>query len=405
MKPRAGHLMPAGLVLALLAAQAAGILAGQAFLPQHGHTPLAQRLLSWDGRFYFAIMQQGYAWVPAAAHTAQSIAFFPMQPLLEYAGAVFSGRASPLPPLLISLACGAASIFAFHALAREALNPRAASFATALFAFWPASSFFIMGYPTGLISLCVIGALGAHLRGQYWRSALWCGLGSAAAPTVVFVAAALYLERGVALLRQGATARRVAHLVAWALLCVSGLIGFMLYQQWRFHDALAFIHAQAAWGTAPAFAARLYRLADWHWYIQQANAGRHEIAQGLAAWRAGEKTPGMTAIEAGVQRWINSFSMIVAVLGLAIASAVLWRRAFIIALAGWFVFVGYVWFIFSTDQNMLCVPRLLYPAIAIFLGFGWLAGRAPTLGRAVLALSLFATGLEAAFAAGGYWVV
>ena len=405
MKLRAGYLVPAALALTLLCAQAIGILAGQAFLPQHGHGPLAQRLLSWDGRYYFGIMQQGYAWAPAAAHTAQNIAFFPMQALLEYVSRLFWEPNNPLPPLLISLACGAASIFAFHALAREMLNPRATVFATALFAFWPASSFFIMGYPTGLISLCIIGALGSHVRRQYWRSALWCGLGSAAAPTMVFVAAALCLERGLALLRQGITLRRALHFTAWALLCVSGLIAFMLYQQWRFHDALAFIHAQAAWGTAPALAARLHRLADWRWYTQQASAGRHEIAQGLALWWNGQELPGMTALEAGLQRWINSLSMIMVVTGLAAASVELRRRAFILPLAGWFVLAGYTWFIFTTNQNMLCVPRLLYPAIALFLGFGLLGGRVPALGYAVLALSLFATGLEAAFVSTGYWVV
>ncbi|MBU6419331.1 MAG: hypothetical protein KGQ79_06335 [Proteobacteria bacterium] len=405
MKPRAGYLVPAGLVLALLSAQVIGILAGQALLPQHSHGPLAQRLLCWDARYYFSIMQQGYVWVPADARHTQNIAFFPAQALLNWVGALFAGRTSPLPPLFFSFIFGAASIFAFHALARGLLPPRAAVFATALFAFWPATSFFIMGYPTGLISLCVISALGAHLRRQYWRSALWCGLGSAAAPTVVFVVAALCLVRGVALLRQGVTLQQALNLAAWALLCVSGLLAFMLYQQWRFHDALAFIHAQVAWGTAPPFIQRLRRLLNWHWYAQQAHTGWQQIAQGLALWWHGQALPGMTAIEFGIQRWINSLSMIVAVTGLAAASAWLWRRAFIVPLAGWFVLAGYAWFIFSTNQNMIDVPRLLYPGIALFLGLGWLAGRLPFFGYAMLGLSLLATGLEAAFAAGGYWVV
>ncbi len=350
-------------------------------------------------------MQQGYGWIPADARHAQNIAFFPAQALLNWVGALFAGRTSPLPPLFFSFLFGAASIFAFHALACGLLPPRAAVFATALFAFWPATSFFIMGYPTGLISLCIISALGAHVRRQYWRSALWCGLGTAAAPTVVFMAAALYLERGVALLRQGITLQRALNLAAWALLCVSGLLAFMLYQQWRFHDPLAFSQAQVAWGTAPPFARRLHRLVDWRWYTQQANIGRHEIALGLALWQNGQALPGMTAIEFGTQRWINSLSLIAAFIGLATASVWLWRRAFIVPLAGWFVLAGYAWFIFSTDQNMLDVPRLLYPATALFLGLGGLAARLPFFGYALLGFSLLAAGLEAAFAAGGYWVV
>ena len=398
--------LPTGLVLLLLAVQAIGILAGHALLPSASHAPLTERLLSWDGRNYFGIMQDGYGWNPATPQDSQNIAFFPLQPLLDKAGALLAGRANPLPPLLLSFGFGAASIFAFHNLAQALLKPREAAYASALFALWPGTAFFIMGYPTGLISLCVIGALGAHLRGHYWRSALWCGLGSAAAPTMMFVAAALYLARGLNFLRRGITPRGALQLAAWALLCASGLLGFMLYQQWRFHDALAFDKAQLAWGVAPPFGQRLHRLADWHWYIQQADAGRHEFRQGLALWRNGQRLPGMTAIEAGVQRWINSLSMILAVLGLLCASFGLRRRAAVVAVAGWCVLAGYVWFIFTTNQNMLCVPRLLYPAIALFLGFGLLAGRLPAFaGATVLAFSLLAAGLEAAFASCGYWVV
>ncbi|MDE2240286.1 MAG: hypothetical protein KGJ73_10240, partial [Rhodospirillales bacterium] len=339
----------------LLAAQAAGILAGQAFLPQNSHGPLAERLLSWDGRYYFGIAQQGYDWVPANLHETQNIAFFPAQALLDRLGALFATPNNPIPALLMSLGFGAASVFAFYNLARRVLAAREAGIATALFAFWPASSFFLMGYPTGLISLCVIGALGAHLSGRHWRSALWCGLGSAAAPTVIFVVAALYLLRFIALLRQGVTLRRILVLAAWALLCVSGLLAFMLYQQFRFHDALAFNAAQSAWGTAPAFGQRLYRLVDWHWYIQQADAGWHEMAHGLALLHQGRRLPGMTAIEFGIQRWINSLAMAVAVLGL-LASLALRRRAVILPLSGFCVLAGYAWFILSTNQNMLCVP-------------------------------------------------
>ncbi|GAN80293.1 hypothetical protein SAMN02746095_01640 [Acidocella aminolytica 101 = DSM 11237] len=340
-------------------------------------------------------MRRGYEWAPANLKQTQNIAFFPAQALLNWLGSLFTKPNNPLPALLMSLSFGAASIFAFHALASRVLATRDAGFAAALFAFWPASSFFIMGYPTGLISLCIIGALGAHVRGQYWRSALWCGLGSAAAPTVMFVVAASYLDRGITLLRQGITARRSLHLALWVLLCASGLLSFMIYQRIRFHDALAFNAAQSAWGKAPGLSQRLHRFEDWHWYIQQAQSERQEIAHGLALWRQDHLLPGMTGIEAGVQRWVSSLSMTLVTVGLAAASFGLWRRAAILPFAGWCVFVGYMWFIFTTSQHLLCVPRLLSPAIALFLGFGLLAGRLPGIvGSAMLLLALLTSALE-----------
>lgn len=65
-----------------------------------------------------------------------------------------------------------------------------------------------------------------------------------------------------------------------------------------------------------------------------------------------------------------------------------------------------LWAICGSFLHLLCVPRLLSPAIGLFLGFGLLAGRLPEIvGSAMLLLALLISALEAAFVAGGYWVV
>lgn len=406
--------LPISVSALLLVLQAAGIVIGRAILvvrPSAQKPGIAEHLLSWDGRHYYEIMLHGYAWNPVQGlvlHHYQTIAFFPLQSIMDWIVALPTGKAAPTAILLLSLGFGIASIFAFDRLARTCLRPDAARWATALFGLWPASAFYVMGYPTGLISLCILAALANHLEGRFWRSALWCGIGSAAAPTLVFVVLALGIDRAWRWLRTGAPLGQVPSLIGWGLLCVSGLLGFMLFQAIRFHDPLAFTEAQVAWGAAPPMLERLDRLWDWHWYIQQSEAGTAEIRSGLARlYRVGGNAAASTsAIEDGIQRWINTIALMVTMVGLVIASIALRGRAFLIALAGWTVLAGYVWFIFTTNQNMLSVPRLVFPGIALFFGLGWGAARL-RYGAGFVLLFLFglASMAEVAFAAAGYWVV
>jgi hypothetical protein len=414
-RPSVPRSVPLALTLLLLAIIATGILTGYYLLPTGPslmHGGIASRLLTWDGRHYYHIMRFGYTWNPVIGERLgqyQQIAFFPLQPLLDGAMARVTGSQAPALMLLLSLSFGIASIFAFESLAASLLTPSAARWASLFYVIWPACSFFVMGYPTGLISLCIIAALADYTRGRIWRAALWCGIGTAAAPTVVFVVFALCLHRAWLWLRNDRRFAALPAMFAWGCLCVAGLLGFMLYQEIRFHDPLAFNRAQAAWGTAPPFARRLARLFRPGWYGQQMHAGLAEIGHGLKLWPDGVK-PALAKIEFGVQRLINSLTGAVALLGIVAATIALRRSTPAIVIAAWTVLAGYLWFIVSTDQNMLAVPRLLAPAIAIFLGLGWLAGRSP--GRVA---SLFGAGLaiiltivsiaEVAFAVSGYWVV
>jgi len=393
----------------------AGILIGVTLLP-HGnslmHGGIASRLLTWDGRRYYHIMRFGYTWDPVLGTQPghfQQIAFFPLQPLLEGAVARITGSDAPILMILLSLGFGIASIFAFAHLAALLFEPRAARWATLLYVLWPACSFFVMGYPTGLIALCIVMALAASLQDRVWRAALWCGIGTAAAPTVVFVVFALGLHRAWQWLHRRDRIAALPGLIAWGVLCIAGLLGFMLYQELRFHDPLAFNRAQSAWGTAPPFFRRLARLFRPDWYTAQGVAGLAEIRQGLGLWSHGVQ-PALVAIQFGVQRLINSFSFVLALIGIIAATIALHRRAPVVVLAAWSVLAGYLWFIVATDQNMLAVPRLLAPAIGIFLGLGWLAGGGtgrigPALGG-VLAVGLTLLSIaEIAFAVSGYWVV
>jgi len=409
-KYRQGRLIAPRLIVSLLVIQAAGVAIGRFMLPLDKSTPplgVMAQLLSWDGCWYNAIASSGYSWNPiASASQMQSIAFFPVQPLIDRA-AIALGGSGALPLIVISsLLLGLASIVVFERLAREVISPHAIPTAVACYALWPASSFYLMGYPTGLISLCIIAALADHINGRVWRSAGWLGLGTAVAPTVVFVGMALGLAHALRWLQSGGRLTGLPRLVLWGLLALFGLLGFMFYQFLAFHDPFAFIEAQAAWGTAPSILDRALNLISLRHYFQQPYAGVKDIARGGTLLHGDQVRAGAALIAMGIQRLISFLAFLFVVTGLIGATFTLRGRARVIVAAGYIVFIGYLWSIFTTGQNLLDVPRLLFPAIAVFLGLGALIVQLPMAARLSLIGGLgLLSFVEAAFASVGFWVV
>lgn len=387
-----------------------GIMIGRFMLPAANAKPLRgvfSQLLSWDGSWYYAIASAGYSWVPTLSHSKyQSVAFFPLQAVIDKIAIFLIGQSSaPAAIILVSFSFGIVSILFFERFARKIVG-EAATIATILYAFWPASSFYLMGYPTGIISLCIIGALNAHFESRKWTSALWLGIGSAAAPTVIFVVAPLGLYHLFRWLRNGTKAKDLVILVAWGLLSLSGILLYIVYQTIVFHDPFAFVQAQAAWGKTPSFLGHIKNILYPRRYLQQPNAGLQQIAKGYSLVNSRHLQAGAVQLEFGIQRLINFLIFITAFIGLIWAALEFRGQRSAVTWAGWAVFLGYLWFIVATNQNMLDTPRLLFPAIALFLGLGIVVHRFPPLARTLVIMAFAATSCaEIAFAAAGFWVV
>jgi hypothetical protein len=199
--------------------------------------------------------------------------------------------------------------------------------------------------------------------------------------------------------------RQIPKLALWALVAMAGLLGFILYQGIVFHDPLAFVHAQAGWGKAPPSLDRLRRIADYGRYLTQPRAGIKDIQKGLTIL-ARDPAKAMIQIERGLQWLVNLSMLILTVISLLYASFIVRGRGFVVVLAAWAVFVGYEWFIFSTDEAMMSTPRLLAPGIAIFIGLGLMASRVPVWLWCVVPLCLaLISFVEIGFVAAGYWVI
>ncbi len=415
---RMGWKLPALAAAIMLALWLTGIIAGHLLLPNgQYYLPLGKfhydatwlgQMLSWDGIWYLDVARHGYEWHPSWGTLPgryQSIDFYPLYPAIERVILFIAHSHADAVILLPGIVFGVASVFAFHRLALSLLTPVAAARATALYAVWPATVYFAMGYPTGLINLCAIASLGAYAERRFWRAAFWAGLGTAAAPTIVFLAAGLCLDQGIGWLRGSRAVRDIPRLIGFGLLSVSGLLVFIAYQVISFHDPFASIKAQDAWGAPPPFAMRLARFIDPRWYFTPISQAAHDVRRIFSLWRSGGRGAAWlwSHFNEAEQSLLNGISLLAGCLGLL--SAFRFVKPLALPLAGLIGMIGYLWFIATTDQNITAAPRLIFPALMIFAGLGILAMRSRTVFTGLFCIFSILTICNAAFAAKGYFLV
>lgn len=165
----------------------------------------------YDGGWYTMIAEHGYGYVPG--HQS-NVAFFPGYPLtMRAVGAVLDNI--PLAGIVVTMACGATGLVAFHRWCRDRLTPAAALTAVACLALYP-YAYYLYGavYGDALFLLCALGAFLAFERDHL----LLAGLAGAAATAtrLVGVAVVVGLVVGVLERRRVVTgaAGEAPHLVA-----------------------------------------------------------------------------------------------------------------------------------------------------------------------------------------------
>ncbi len=325
----------------------------------------AGHLLRWDGLWYRDIAMHGYHWQSHERTALQNVAFFPLYPMIEAGLMRMVGPNIWLTSIMPGALFGLWSIAAFARLAETIWGDRQSALQAAmLYALWPASSFYFNGYPTGLINLCAIAAIQAMLNQHKLRSAFWCGLGAAAAPTMVFFAAGLCLTRAYQWWRDGCRLAELARLILFCVLIVCGLLLLMAFFGWRFGDPLLFVVAQNAWGVNASFIDRFILLADPVWYFYpfvQTFALWHQTSLHtlLTSWRL------RTIIVKLIQKDVDVIA-IAAIIAALIAS---WRTAIPLSLrlTALTCLIGYLWYFVAIYTPFFNGVRLLFPVLLLFL--------------------------------------
>jgi hypothetical protein len=209
---------------------------------------ITNMLARWDTAFYYSIATNGYAWDPAMFRH-ENVVFFPLYPLLMRWGGWLLGGHPLAAGLVISLASFTAAMMLLHRLAALELGEDQAWPALLLISSFPYALYFSAVYTESLFLFLSVGAFYAMRRGYYGGAA---ALGLAAGltrPNGFWLTLPLVLLAQASAPDTGIDTRRSR---LFALLAAFGpLAGVALYSAflgWRFHDALAWLHGQAAWG-------------------------------------------------------------------------------------------------------------------------------------------------------------
>ena len=206
-------------------------------------------MIRWDAGWYGRIASDGY-W--AFSTTEQSpVAFFPLYPLAIHAVALV-GLNKWAAASLVSLVAALAGLFLFSRWAKV-VRPEAAATALLLLMLYPLAEYLYgVVYSDALFLLCAVAAFLCLEKGWPWWAAACGVLATACRPVAPAIVLGL-LARSIELRRQAG--QRVRFIDLLPGLSGLGLASYMAFLQWKFGDALAFVHVQAApgWDQPPGW--------------------------------------------------------------------------------------------------------------------------------------------------------
>ncbi len=216
--PRTALLVYAGIRVATVALVAVANL--------FTHNSLLYDLDIWDGAWFLQAVRHGYpAHLPMVhGHVAANpIAFFPLFPLV-----VRAIDLSGLPPgwsiLVLSAVTGATAVYGVGLLARRLGGDGGGQRAALLFAVFPGTFAFSLGYSEGIVVTCVSFGLLALADRRWWLAGLLGAVATAASPVALAFVVSCLWSAGRAVVKE----RRFAALVA-PLLAPLGFLAYMAY--------------------------------------------------------------------------------------------------------------------------------------------------------------------------------
>jgi hypothetical protein len=230
---------------------------------------LVSLLASWDGNWFLQVVHAGYPnQVPMAdgAVVQSTLPFFPLYPAATRIAAWVLPGSDAWAAIAVSLGCGAAGALLVHRLTEMVADRRTANRVVVLYCLFPGSMVLSWAYSEALMVVLSAGCLIALLR-QRW---LLAGILAAAATACRANAVVLV---GVCLWEATAAARRDRTwrpLLAPAI-APAGIVAFFAYLWAHTGDALAFLHAEEAWGVQPGVGRRTLHMI---WAVVQAPSAK-----------------------------------------------------------------------------------------------------------------------------------
>lgn len=208
-------------------------------------------LARWDTFFYDSIALHGYSWNPAL-FTYQNVVFFPLYPLLmREVGALIGGH-----PMIagfgVSMCAFTGALVLLYKLAALEIGQDGAWRAVLLVSVFPYAVFFSAVYTESLFLFLSIAAFYSMRRGRLGWAAVFGLAAGLTRPNGFWLAVPLAALALWPHDRRASDAPSPSQLPVPALFAacapVIGMALFSTYLLINFHDALAWVHGQAAWG-------------------------------------------------------------------------------------------------------------------------------------------------------------
>jgi hypothetical protein len=198
------------------------------------HPFILKATVSWDGGWYSAIASEGYGDVPSPR-----LAFFPLFPVL--AGLI--SRLCHLDLLVAGFLFNTVAVYFaawfLFSIARDFFDSeQAATVVLVLFLFFPTAFFLNAFYTEAMFCALAFGAFAYSGRRNWPVACLLLGLTTATRLAGVAVVFGVFVEY---LSSRQFSLKNIDRQILWFSLAPMGLVGYMLFQQLSYGDALAFV--------------------------------------------------------------------------------------------------------------------------------------------------------------------
>ncbi|MGY3684375.1 hypothetical protein ACVWXU_007998 [Streptomyces sp. TE33382] len=214
------------------------------------HTLLSGR---WDSLWYTRIAESGYAFSLQApdGRNLSSMAFFPLLPWLEQAGARLTSWSTGDIGLAISAVSSLVAALGLFRLGERVHSARAGVILAVLWGALPVGIVQSMAYSESLFVALAVWALLALLRDRWMTASLLAVLAGLARPVGVAISAAIVVSAVVVLVtrRSELSGNERIRIVASSLISPLGAVGFILWVGHRRQKFLGYLDVQAEWGN------------------------------------------------------------------------------------------------------------------------------------------------------------
>ena len=217
------------------------------------------REILWHGdvAHYIGISKGGYLHAPFDVTNARSqqFAFFPLHPLLLWLLGHVTDDLLIWGSVLSNFLFFLALVFLYKLTLAFGYDDAIAGRAVFYLAAFPVSYFFSIPMTESLFVLLTVGSFYAAKRERWWLAGVLGLLAATTRLTAIMLLPALLLLSWQ--MYRSLQIRKILGL----LLIPIGLFAYMFYSWWLSGDALAFNHAQVAWGRKPSIF--LKPIVDW----------------------------------------------------------------------------------------------------------------------------------------------